>query len=68
MQMLLREILNMLYEEKEKIFKYTMLIARTKEQDITTTMDTYMDVIGSYKQQIKEADDRIAYLEGILHL
>lgn len=68
MQMLLREILNMLYEEKEKIFKYTMLIARTKEQDITTTMDTYMDVIDSYKQQIKEANDRIAYLEGILHL
>jgi hypothetical protein len=66
--MLLREILNMLYEEKEKIFKYTMLIARTKEQDITTTMDTYMDVIDSYKQQIKEANDRIAYLEGILHL
>ena len=66
--MLLREILNMLYEEKEKIFKYTMLIARTKEQDITTTMDTYMDVIGSYKQQIKEANDRIAYLEGKLHL
>jgi hypothetical protein len=66
--MLLREILNMLYKEKEKIFKYTMLIARTKEQDITTTMDTYMDVIGSYKQQIKEANNRIAYLEGILHL
>lgn len=66
--MLLREILNMLYGEKEKIFKYTMLIARTKEQDITTTMDTYMDVIGSYKQQIKEANDRIAYLEGKLHL
>jgi len=66
--MLLREILNILYEEKEKIFKYTMFIARTKEQDITTTMDTYMDVIGSYKQQIKEANGRIAYLEGILHL
>ena len=66
--MLLREILNMLYGEKEKIFKYTMLIERTKEQNITTTMDTYMDVIGSYKQQIKEANDIIAYLEGKLHL
>ena len=56
----------MLYEEKEKIFKYTMLIERTKEQVITTTLDTYMDVIGAYKQKIKEANERIAYLEGTI--
>ena len=42
-----------------------MLIERTKEQVITTTLDTYMDVIGVYKQKIKEANERIAYLEGI---
>ena len=33
-----------------------MLIERTKEQVITTTLDTYMDVIGAYKQKIKEAN------------
>ena len=72
MQLLLRNVLNMLYDEKEKIFKYTMLIERTKEQVITTTLDTYMDVIGAYKQKIKGVNERIAYLEailqGILHL
>ena len=51
--MLLRDILN---KEKEKIYKYMMLIERTKEQVITTTLDTYMDVIGAYKQKIKEAN------------
>ena len=50
--MLLHDILNMLYEEKEKIFKYSMLIERTKEQNITTTLDTYMDVIGAYKEKL----------------
>ncbi len=62
----LRYILNMIYEEKEKIFKYTMLIERTKEQVITTTLDTYMDVIGAYKQKIKEAKEIIVYLEGLI--
>jgi hypothetical protein len=56
----------MIYEEKEKIFKYTMLIERTKEQVITTTLDTYMDVIGAYKQKIKEAKEIIVYLEGLI--
>ena len=64
----LRDILNMLYAEKEQIFKYTMLIYKTKEQVITTTLDTYMDIIGVYKQKIKEANERIVFLEGVLHL
>ena len=38
-----------------------MLIYKTKEQVITTTLDTYMDIIGVYKQKIKEANERIVF-------
>ena len=61
----LTKISNTIYEEKEKIFKYTMLIQQTKKQVINTTLDIYMDVIRNYKNKIKELEEGIAYLEKI---
>ncbi len=61
------DTLSMLYEEKGKILKYTILLEQIKKQDITSTADAYMDVINDYRQKIQAAKGMVAYLEVKLY-